>query len=480
MIRGASLLLRAAATGAAQGPRLASLPGNAALKDHDPEVHQLLQREMRRQLDGLELIASENFTSRAVLECLGSVLTNKYAEGLPGHRYYGGTEVVDEVENMCIRRALAAFRLDAATWGVNVQPYSGSPANLAVYTALLRPHDRLMGLDLPAGGHLTHGFYTATKRISSSSLFFESLPYSLTPEGLVDYDQLAYLASVYKPRLIIAGGSAYPRDWDYKRYRAICDSIGAYLMVDMSHFSGLVAAEEHNNPFEYADVVTSTTHKTLRGPRSGMIFFKKEVTQGKTTVNVAEAINNAVFPALQGGPHMHQIAGVATQLKEVASPEWREYARQVKANAKALAAALADGGEALVSGGTDNHLLLWNLRPHGLTGSKVEKLLDLTHITTNKNTIVGDKSAQTPHGIRLGTPALTTRGFVEKDVQQVAQFLLRSVRLSKEVQKAAGSTKLTDFVKAAEASPAVKEMAEEVKAFARQYPFPGLESAYPN
>ncbi|KAG5500567.1 hypothetical protein JKF63_03662 [Porcisia hertigi] len=478
MIRGATPILRALFASTHKG-RILSLPGNTSLKDHDPEVHHLIQEEIRRQLEGLELIASENFTSRAVLECLGSVLTNKYAEGLPGSRYYGGTEVVDKVERLCIQRALEVFCLDAAVWGVNVQPYSGSPANLAVYTALLRPHDRLMGLDLPAGGHLTHGFYTATNRVSSSSLFFESLPYSVTPEGIIDYDQLAYLASVYKPRLIIAGGSAYPRDWDYKRYREICNSVGAFLMVDMSHFSGLVAAKEHNNPFEYADIVTTTTHKTLRGPRSGMIFFRKEVKQGKISVNVEEAINSAVFPGLQGGPHIHQIAAVATQLKEVASPEWRSYAKQVKANARALAAALTEGGEALASGGTDNHLLLWDLRPHGVTGSKVEKLLDMAHITANKNTIVGDKSAHTPYGVRLGTPALTTRGFQEEDFKQVAQFLIRAVCLSKDLQKSGGSMKLTDFLKAAKDSKALRELSEEVRAFARQYPFPGLESAYP-
>ncbi|GET90162.1 serine hydroxymethyltransferase [Leishmania tarentolae] len=478
MIRGGSLILRATSA-VTHGHRVPFLPGNVSLRDHDPEVDQLIHREMRRQIEGLELIASENFTSRAVLDCLGSIFTNKYAEGLPGNRYYGGTEVVDELENLCMRRALAAFCLDAALWGVSVQPYSGSPANLAVYTALLRPHDRLMGLALPAGGHLTHGFYTATKRLSASSLFFESLPYSITPKGLVDYDQLAHLADIYRPRLIIAGGSAYPRDWDYKRYREICDSVGAYFMVDMSHFSGLVAAREHNDPFEYADVVTTTTHKTLRGPRAGMIFFKKTIKQGKESVCVEEAVNNAVFPALQGGPHLHQIAAIATQLKEVASPEWRTYIKQVKSNAKALAAALMEGGETLVSGGTDNHLLLWNLRPHGLTGSKLEKLLDIVNITANKNTIVGDKSAQVPYGIRLGTPALTTRGLQEEDFRRVGQLLIRSVQLSKEVQKSAGSAKLVDFVKAAQTSKAVQEMAEEVKAYARRFPYPGLENAYP-
>lgn len=455
------------------------LAGNKSLKEHDPEMHALLQKELVRQVEGLELIASENFTSRSVLECLGSVATNKYAEGLPGARYYGGTEVVDEIENLCRNRALKAFHLDAAQWGVNVQPYSGSPANFEAYSAVLQPHDRLMGLDLPCGGHLTHGFYTAQRRVSGSSIYFESMPYGLTPEGVVDMDSLEKAANTFKPKLIIAGGSAYPRDWDYKRYRAICDQVGAYFLVDMSHFSGLVAAKEHNNPFEYADIVTTTTHKSLRGPRSGMIFFRKEVVRGKETINLEERVNNAVFPMLQGGPHEHQIAAVATQLKEVMSPEFKEYIVQVKKNSKALAGGLTKRGNQLASNGTDNHLMLWNLRPHGITGSKVEKLLDFCHITANKNSIVGDKSAITPGGLRLGSPALTTRGFVEKNFEDVADFLCRAVEIGKEIQAANPSPKLVDFVKGCESSAKLEALGKEVREYAVQFPYPGFENPFP-
>ena len=431
------------------------------LETKDPEIYNLIQEEYKRQKYGLEMIASENFTSLAVMECLGSVLTNKYAEGLPGKRYYGGNEVVDKIENLCIQRALAAFRLSPVDWGVNVQPYSGSVANLAAYAGLLQPHDRIMGLDLPSGGHLTHGYYTKKRKVSATSIFFESMPYHIGPSGYIDYDDLETSAKIFCPKLIICGASAYPRDFDYERLRIIADGVGAYLLCDMAHISGLVAAGEAKNPFELCDIVTTTTHKTLRGPRSAMIFFRKEHER---------AINSSVFPGLQGGPHEHQIAGVATQLLEVMTPEYKTYAQQVRKNAKALATSLMEYGYTLSTGGTDNHLILVNLRELGLTGSKVEKILEYINISVNKNTVYGDVSAMSPGGIRIGTPALTTRGFVEKDFIVISRWIHRAIQIALSIQKVSGR-KLRDFVVYMRGNAELDMMKEEVREFSGKFEF---------
>jgi len=447
------------------------------LKDHDPEMFDLIEKEKSRQWRSLELIASENFTSKAVMECLGSALTNKYAEGLPGARYYGGNEVVDQVERLCQSRALEAYGLDPEKWGVNVQPYSGSPANFAVYTALLRPHDRIMGLDLPSGGHLTHGFYTYSKKektrkaVSATSVYFESLPYRVHPEtGLIDYESLARDAALFKPAMIICGGSAYPRDYDYSKFKEIADANGSLLLMDMAHISGLVATNEAASPFEYCDVVTTTTHKSLRGPRSGMIFFRKDERGFETR------INQAVFPALQGGPHEHQIAGVATQLKEVCTPEFKVYVQQVKANASALADRLISKGYKIATDGTENHLILWDLKPLGITGSKFEKTCDAVCITLNKNCVPGDTSAITPGGVRIGAPALTTRKMVETDFVLIADLLDEALKIALKIQEKSGP-KLKEFVKLLPESEDAKALRKKVNDFTTKFPMPGFDPA---
>lgn len=373
----------------------------------DIEVEAAIKREMGRQENKIELIASENFTSPAVMEACGSALTNKYAEGYPGKRYYGGCEHVDEVEILAIERMKKLFNAEHA----NVQPHSGASANIAVYFALLEPGDTVLGLDLSNGGHLTHG-----SPVNISGKYFNFVPYRVDSKTeMVDYDEVRRLAKEHKPKMIVAGASAYPRTIEADKFREIADEVGALLMVDMAHIAGLVAAGVHPNPVEHAHIVTTTTHKTLRGPRGGAILCKEEF---------AKAIDKAIFPGIQGGPLMHIIAGKAVCLKEAATPEFVEYQKQVLLNAQALAKGLLDRGFKLVSGGTDNHLLLLNLTNKNITGKVAEKILDDAGITTNKNTVPEDPNGPfVTSGIRLGTPAMTTRGFKEAEFAKVAEAI---------------------------------------------------------
>lgn len=378
------------------------------LKSEDKEIFDAIAAEFDRQQNQIELIASENIVSKAVLEAQGSILTNKYAEGYPAKRYYRGCEFVDVVENLAIERAKKLFNARF----VNVQPHSGSQANTGVYVALLKPCDTIMGMSLDAGGHLTHG-----SKVSFSGKWLNSVQYGVCRDtGLIDYDEVERLALENKPELIVAGGSAYPRQIDFKRFREIADKIGAYLMVDMAHFAGLVAGGVHPNPLEYADVVTTTTHKTLRGPRGGMILTNNE--------EIAKKINSAIFPGTQGGPLEHVIAAKAVCFAEDLTPQFKKYAAQVVSNAKAMGERLKKRGLDLVSGGTDTHLLLVDLRPKGLTGDVVSEAMELAHMTCNKNAIPFDpQPPKVTSGVRVGTPAGTTRGFKEAEFEQVADWM---------------------------------------------------------
>ena len=374
----------------------------------DKEVASAINDELNRQQHNIELIASENIVSEAVLDAAGSILTNKYAEGYPAHRYYGGCQYVDVVENIARERALKLF--PGAEY-VNVQPHSGASANLAVFYALLEPGDTVLGMGLPAGGHLSHG-----AKVNISGNYYNSISYGINPETeRIDYDEVERLAVENKPKLIVAGASAYPRIIDFRRFRQIADKVGAYLMVDMAHIAGLVAAGVHPSPFPYADVVTTTTHKTLRGPRGGVIFCKEEL---------GKKIDKAIFPGVQGGPLMHIIAGKAVAFGEALTDDFKLYQEQIVSNASALAIGLLFRGIKLVSGGTDNHLMLINLTGTGVTGKELERRLDEVHITANKNAIPNDPEKPTvTSGIRIGTPAVTSRGFKEPEMEMIAGWI---------------------------------------------------------
>ncbi len=412
------------------------------LAAEDAEVMKAVACELAREQNQIELIASENIVSRAVLEAQGSILTNKYAEGYPGRRYYGGCGCVDVVETLAIERAKKLF--DAGY--VNVQPHSGSQANTGVYVALLKPKETILGMSLDAGGHLTHG-----AKVSFSGKWLNAVAYGVCKEtGLIDYKQVERLAREYKPKLIIAGGSAYPRQIDFERFRGIADMVGAYLMVDMAHFAGLVAGGVHPNPLEYADVVTTTTHKTLRGPRGGMILTNNP--------DIAKKIDSAIFPGTQGGPLMHVIAAKAVCFGEALTPQFKEYAAQVVKNAKVLGDVLRARGLDLVSGGTDTHLLLVDLRPKKLTGDVVEKALEAAHMTCNKNAIPFDPMPpKVTSGVRVGTPAGTTRGFKEKEFELVGNWI----------------GDVIDALAAGEADKVIAATAEKVIALCEKFPIYG-------
>lgn len=382
------------------------------LHDYDPELASMMQRELCRQEDGLELIASENFASPAVIAAMGSVLTNKYAEGLPGKRYYGGCHFVDEIEDLCIQRAKDLFGAEFA----NVQPHSGAQANAAVQLALLQPGDTLMGMSLANGGHLSHG-----SPANISGKYYHAVSYDVNHEtGLIDYDQVRDLAKKHQPKLLIAGASAYPRAIDFKAFAEIAHEVGAVFMVDMAHIAGLVAGGVHQNPVPYADIVTTTTHKTLRGPRGGLILAKSEF---------ASKLNSGVFPGTQGGPLEHVIAAKAICLKEAMEPAFKTYAQKVVSNAKVMAEALLQEGFDLITGGTDNHLMLADLRPMNTTGKDLQERLDLNHITLNKNAIPGDpQKPSVTSGVRIGTAAVTTRGLGQEEMKRIAHCIALTAR----------------------------------------------------
>ncbi|ANZ77966.1 BA75_04737T0 [Komagataella pastoris] len=453
------------------------------VQEIDPEMAQILEGEKQRQKHSITLIPSENFTSKAVMDLLGSEMQNKYSEGYPGERYYGGNEWIDKAESLCQKRALEAFELDPAQWGVNVQPLSGAPANLYAYSAILEVGDRLMGLDLPHGGHLSHGYQTSTTKISYISKYFQTMPYRLDEKtGLIDYDALETSAVLFRPKVIVAGASAYARTIDYKRMREIADKVGAYLLSDMAHISGLVSAKVTESPFPYSDIVTTTTHKSLRGPRGAMIFFRKGIRKvtkkGKEIpYELERKINFSVFPAHQGGPHNHTISALAVALKQTQTPEFVSYQQAVVDNSKSFAESFIKRGFQLVSGGTDTHLILVDLRNKKIDGARVENVLEKINIAANKNTVPGDVSALFPSGLRVGTPAMTTRGFTAADFDRVAGYFEKAVAIAIDLKSgekgSLAKEKLASFKSLAEDSAEIEKLAQEVSEWASTFPVPG-------
>jgi glycine hydroxymethyltransferase len=439
----------------------------------DKTIRDLIEKEAVRQKEGLEMIPSENYTSAEVMAAMGSILTNKYSEGYAGRRYYGGNEYIDEIETIAIDRAKALFGVPHA----NVQPYSGSPANLAVYLATCAPGDTVMGLNLPDGGHLTHGW-----KVSATGIFYKSVPYHVGVDGYIDMDEVEALAREHKPKLIWAGATAYMHHFDFERFAAIADEVGAYFAADMAHVSGLIVAGAHPSPVSFAHIVTTTTHKTLRGPRGGIIMVTEKGLQKDP--ELADKIDRAVFPGLQGGPHDHQTAAIAIALGEAATPEFREYGQQIVRNAKALAATLLENGMTLVGGGTENHLILMDVVPLFGAGGGVfaDKALSAIGITANKNTIPKDPGTPFyPSGLRLGTPALTTRGMKEKEMETIGKWIAGALKLFKGVvlpvdaDKLARVAAIKDFEKKLAGSEEIRAMREEVRALASSFPVPGIQ-----
>ena len=441
------------------------------VKRVDPELHAALKNELQRQRQGIELIPSENFVSQSVIEALGSTLTNKYSEGYPKKRYYGGNQFIDDIEHLAIERAKKLFSVPHA----NVQPYSGSPANMAAYFATCNPGDTVLGLNLPDGGHLTHGW-----KVNFSAVFFKSVPYHVKSDGYIDLDEVRKLAIEHKPKLIWCGATAYMREFPFEELGKIADEVGAYFAADIAHIAGLIVGGAHKSPVQFAHLITTTTHKTLRGPRGAMIMVTKKGLEKDP--QLAEKVDKAVFPGLQGGPHDHQTAAIAVTLAEAMQPEFSDYAHQIVKNAKALAEALMKKDIKLVSNGTDNHMILIDLTSYGKgKGVFIQEALDHAHITLNKNTIPADPSSPFyPSGVRLGTPAITSRGMKEKDMEVIANWLAKVINeIAPKYTLPEDKTKLAyleNFRKEIAQNAVLKQIAEEVLAFMKNYPlYPEIE-----